>query len=456
MGEILFSMVPEVVEKIETRYRRIVTPIPVPESLPLIETLQQYEPLSMRGQPLVVWDRAEGVNVYDPFGNKWLDMSSGVLVANVGHGRVEVRNAMMDQLEKPLLHNYLFPSAVRADLVKKLAEVAPAGLNKVMLLTTGSEAVECALKLARTWGLNKGGKKKNILIAFEKAFHGRTLGAQSVGGFPELKEWIVNPDPDILHVSFPGDLRCEDRSFALFEKSLQTKGIDPDDIAGVISETYQGGSACFFPETYARTLRTWCDDHGALLIFDEVQSSFGRTGKFFAFEHYGITPDIIACGKGISSCMPLSAVIAGPEIMDVYGPGSMTSTHTGNPVCCAAALATIRLLLDDGLLENAAVVGQRLGNELEKLKHDYPGIIGALHGCGMVYGIHIVKPGSMEPDGELTHRIVDRAVKRGLMLFAPVGIGGATIKICPPLMLDAPGVDDAVLALREAFAYETK
>ena len=455
MGEILFSMVPEAVEKVETEYRRIVTSIPVPESLPLIETLQQYEPLSMRGQPLVVWDRAEGVNVYDSFGNKWLDMSSGVLVANVGHGRIEVRNAMIKQLEKPLLHNYLFPTEVRADLVKRLAAVAPAGLNKVFLSTTGSEAVECALKLARTRGLKKGGKKKNILISFENAFHGRTLGAQSVGGFPELKEWIVNPDPDIQHVPFPGDFRCEDRSFALFEKTLQAQKIDPDDVAGVISETYQGGSAGFFPEAYARALRTWCDAHDALLIFDEVQSSFGRTGKFFAFEHYGITPDIIACGKGISSCMPLSAVIAGSEVMDIYGPGSMTSTHTGNPVCCAAALATIRLLLDDGLLENAAIVGLRLGYELEKLKHEYSSIVGALYGRGMVYGIHIVKPGSMEPDGELTHRIVDRAVKRGLMLFAPVGTGGATIKICPPLMLDAAGVDDAVLALREAFAFET-
>lgn len=164
-------------------------------------------------------------------------------------------------------------------------------------------------KFCSTWGLKKGGKKKNILISFENAFHGRTLGAQSAGGFPELKEWIVNPDPDIHHVPFPDDFRCEDRSFALFEKTLQTKEIDPDDVAGVINETYQGGSGCFFPEMYVRALRTWCDAHGTLLNFDEVQSAFGRTGKFFAFEHYGITPDIIACGKGISSCMPLSAVI---------------------------------------------------------------------------------------------------------------------------------------------------
>ena len=454
MGEILFSMEPEVVDSVETKFRRIVTPIPVPESLPIIEELQRYESLSMGGQPLVVWDRAEGINVYDPYGNKWLDMSSGVLVANVGHGRQEVQDAMMDLIRRPLLHNYLFPCEVRAELVKKLAEISPPGLDKVFLLTTGGEAVECAVKLARTHGLRKGGNKKNVIISFENAFHGRTLAAQLVGGITELKDWIVNPDPDIHQVPFPGDFRLKDKSFSLFERTLKEKGVNPDDVAGVISETYQGSGAWFLPDEYAHKLRKWCDAHGALLIFDEVQSSFGRTGKLFAFEHYGIDPDIIACGKGISSCLPLSAVIASPEIMDMYEPGSMTSTHTGNPFCCAAALASISLLLDGGVLENAASIGKLLGDSLEKLQDDYPDIIGALHGRGMVYGLHIVKKGSTEPDGEMAHRITDRAVKRGLMLFAPVGSGGATIKICPPLIIDKEAVDDGITALRETFEFE--
>jgi 4-aminobutyrate aminotransferase-like enzyme len=424
-------MEPEVVDSVETKFRRIVTPIPVPESLPIIEKLHRYEPLSMGGQPLVVWDRAEGINVYDPYGNKWLDMSSGVLVANVGHGRQEVQDAMVELIRRPLLHNYLFPCEVRAELVKKLAEISPPGLDKVFLLTTGGEAVECAVKLARTNGLRKGGRKKNVIISFENAFHGRTLAAQLVGGIPELKDWIVNPDPDIHQVPFPGDFRLKDKSFSLFERTLKEKGVNPDDIAGVISETYQGSGAWFLP------------DHGALLIFDEVQSSFGRTGKLFAFEHYGIDPDIIACGKGISSCLPLSAVIASAEIMDMYEPGSMTSTHTGNPICCAATVASIDLLLDGGVLENAVSVGKFLGEELKKLKDDYSDVIGALHGRGMVYGLHIVKRGS-----------IDRAVKRGLMLFAPVGSGGATIKICPPLIIDEEAVEDGITALREAFESE--
>jgi len=145
LGEILFSMEPEVVDSVETKFRRIVTPIPVPESLPIIEKLHRYEPLSMGGQPLVVWDRAEGINVYDPYGNKWLDMSSGVLVANVGHGRQEVQDAMMDLIRRPLLHNYLFPCEVRAELVKKLAEISPPGLDKVFLLTTGGRQLNAPL-----------------------------------------------------------------------------------------------------------------------------------------------------------------------------------------------------------------------------------------------------------------------------------------------------------------------
>jgi len=448
-----FDMKPEIVDKVETKYRKIITPVPVPESLPIIAQLQQYEPQSMSGQPLVVWDPAEGVNVYDPFGNKWLDMSSGILVTNIGHGNERVKTAMMEEINRPLLHNYIFPSEIRAKLVKRLVEISPKDLDKIFLLTSGAEAVECAIKLARTYGLQKGGKEKNTIVSFDNAFHGRTLGAQQVGGFPELKEWIINLDTDIHHIPFP-DVRLEDKSFFLFEKILSEKGIRPEGVAGVISETYQGSSASFMPDKYAKQLRKWCDENDVLLIFDEVQSAFGRTGKLFAFEHYGIVPDLIACGKGIASGLPMSAVIGRSDVMNLYGPGSMTSTHTGNPICCAAALATIDVLLEDGVLENVALMAELFLDELKKIKANYPNVIGAIQGRGLVYGIHIVKKGSMDPDGDLAHRITDRAVKKGLMLFAPIGVGGATIKLCPPLIIDAEGIRDAVLALREAFEME--
>ncbi|MBW2057540.1 MAG: aspartate aminotransferase family protein [Deltaproteobacteria bacterium] len=449
-----FSMTPEAVESLETRYRRIVTPIPVPESLGILEELRRFEPRSMTGQPLIIWDRAEGVNVYDPYGNKWLDWSSGVLVTNAGHGRQEIREAMAHQLERPLLHNYCFPSEIRAKLARRLSELAPPGLDKVFLLTTGSEAIECAIKLARTYGLGRGGKKKNVIVSFEKAFHGRTLGSQMVGGIPEGKKWIVNLDPDMCQVPFPGDFRVEDPSFSLFEKTLRQRGIDGDRVAAVISETFQGGGASFFPEGYVKELKAWCETHGALLILDEIQAGFGRTGRMFGFEHYGVVPDLAVFGKGITSCMPLSAVIGPQEIMDLYEPGTMTSTHSGNPVCCAAALANLDLIVGEGLVENAASVGETLGRALGDLKGEFPAVVGAVHGRGMVYGLHMVEKGSKEPDGELAFRIVEKAVQRGLMLFAPVGFGGATIKICPPLTMTEEAVRDGLEALREAFEAE--
>ena len=446
----LFSMQPEVVETFETTYRKIITPIPVPESIPILKELQQYEPRSMSGQPLVIWDKAEGVNIYDRYGNKWLDLSSGVLVANAGHGRKEIQEAMINEIKKPLFHNYCFPSEIRAKLVKRLADISPPGLDKVFLLSTGSEAVECSIKLARTYGQALGGKKKNVIISFEKSFHGRSLGSQMVGGSPGLKAWIVNPDPDIYQVPFPGDFRLEDRSFSLFEKLIEQKGIDGDNVAAVISETYQGGGASFFPQDYIKELKRWCETHKALLILDEIQAAFGRTGKMFGFEHYGIVPDLTVLGKGITSAMPLSAVIGPPGVMDLYEPGAMTSTHSGNPICCAAALANIDVIQEHGLVENAARVGEVIGNEIEGLKEEFSDVIGAVHGRGMVYGMHIIKKGSLEPDGELAFRIVEEAIRKGLMLFAPVGFGGATIKICPPLVIDKDAVKDGIQALRES------
>ncbi len=186
------------------------------------------------------------------------------------------------------------------------------------------------------------------------------------------------------------------------------------------------------------------------MILDEIQAAFGRTGKMFGFEHYGIVPDLTVLGKGITSAMPLSAVIGPPGVMDLYEPGAMTSTHSGNPICCAAALANIDIIQEHGLVENAARVGEVIGNEIEGLKEEFSDVIGAVHGRGMVYGMHIIKKGSLEPDGQLAFRIVEEAIRKGLMLFAPVGFGGATIKICPPLVIDKDAVKDGIQALRES------
>src|SRR6185295_4224832 len=216
---------------VDTKYRKIVTPIPVPDSIPILERLKRFEPEAMGGQPPVVWDRAQGVYVFDRWGNMWLDWSSGVLITNAGHGRKEIVNAIIEQAQKPLLTNYCFPSEIRAALVQRLVELSPAPMDKVFLLTTGSETVECAIKLARTYGIQRAGPEKMGIVSFERAFHGRTLGAQMVGGIPSLKQWIGNLDPAMVQVPFPDGFRTEDTRFEVFEKSLHEQGMKPHQVA---------------------------------------------------------------------------------------------------------------------------------------------------------------------------------------------------------------------------------
>jgi 4-aminobutyrate aminotransferase/(S)-3-amino-2-methylpropionate transaminase len=445
-----FDLTPKTIPPVETPFRRIVTSIPAPASLATLRMLLEYEPVSMTGQPPILWDRAEGFQVSDAYGNMWLDWSSGVVVANAGHGAPEVREAILRQVGAGLLHSYCFPNAARAALVEYLARLAPAPLKKVFLLTTGSEATECAVKLARTHGQKVGGPGKLAVVSFERAFHGRTLGAQMVGGVPEQKAWIGNLDPDMHQVPFPDGFRTKDTSFDLFLHTLERRGVRPDRVAGVMLETFQGGGASFAPPAYIQALAGWCRDHRALLIFDEIQAGFGRTGKLFGFEHYGVVPDLFCCGKGISSSLPLSAVIGRPDVLDLYGPAEMTSTHTGNPVCAAAALASVRKVVEGGLIENARVMGEILLGGLEAIRGRCPTIVGAVHGRGLVAGLHMVRAGGTEPDGDLAFAIVEKAVQKGLLLFAPVGFGGGTVKIAPPLTITEAAIRDGLVALREA------
>ncbi|MGQ9629339.1 MAG: aspartate aminotransferase family protein [bacterium] len=445
-----FNAEPRDVPKVETKYRRIVTKLPVPESLEIIGALRKYEPISMSGQPLVVWDRAEGIQVYDKYGNMWLDWSCGVLITNVGHGRKEIRDAIKRVADHGLLANYCFPSEIRAKLVKKLVEVSPPGIDKAFILTTGSETMENAIKCARAYGIQQGGRRKHIIVSFERAFHGRTLGAQMIGGFPKLKEWIVNLDPGMVQVPFPDGFRTPNTSFSLFEESLAKLGVAPEDVAGVIAETYQGGGASFAPAEYMQALRKWCDRYGAILAFDEVQAGFGRTGKYWGFEHYGIVPDLICCGKGISSSLPLSAVLGKSKIMNIFPPGSMTSTHSGSPVPAAATLASLEILEREKLVENSARMGEVLMRGLMKIRDKFGNRIGAVHGKGLVAGLHMVKPGSIEPDGDLAFEIVEKCYEKGLLMFAPVGYGGATVKIAPPLCINKEALEEGLMVIEEA------
>jgi 4-aminobutyrate aminotransferase / (S)-3-amino-2-methylpropionate transaminase / 5-aminovalerate transaminase len=444
-----YSLTPKAVPRIETKYRRIVTEIPAPDSISSIEKLHCFEPIAMRGQPPILWDHAEGFQVFDKSGNCWIDWSSGVLITNAGHGRQEIIDAIVRQAQSKLLTNYCFPNEVRAELVERLAGLMPEPLKKVFLLTTGSETVECAIKLCRTHGVKVGGRAKNVIVSYDKSFHGRTLGSQQAGGIPSLKEWIVNMDKGFVQVPFPDGFRTPDTSFDYFQKCLNELGVAAANVAGVILETYQGGSASFAPPEYMQALRKWCDGHKVLLVLDEVQAGFGRTGTLWGFEHYGIVPDIATFGKGISSSLPIAAVIGRPDVMDLHPSGSMTSTHTGNPICCAAALASINVVVKENLAGNSRAMGQILHARLHKMKDHIPQF-GFVDGKGLVAGVACVRPGTKEPDGDLAWRIVEKSIERGVLMFSPVGLGGGTVKICPPLVINEPALNESLDAFEDA------
>jgi 4-aminobutyrate aminotransferase-like enzyme len=449
-----YPITPVEVPQIKTQFRTIVGPIPHPKMSAIMEALRLVEPWCMEGQPPIMWDRAEGTSVYDAYGNKWIDLSSGVLIANAGHGRKEIVDAIVAQAKRPLLTTYCFPHAARAELVALLQKQAPRPDDKVMLLSTGSEANELCVKLSREKA-RRLGRKNNVFVTFANAFHGRTMGSQLAGGNASQKDWMGYTDEHFLNVPFPDGVRCkpEENDFAAFEKALAQKNISPERVCGVMSETYQGGNSAFAPPEYIQKLRAWCDKHEVVLIMDEVQAGFGRTGKFWGFEHYGIKPDLISCGKGISGSLPLSAVIGRKEILDQFGPGSMTSTHSGNAVCCAAALASLKLILKENLVERAAKTGAFLQETAAKIQKRFKDVILAHQGKGLVASLQCVKAGSTEPDDKLAFQVVGRTVQSGVMLFAPVGPGGASVKIAPPLIISQEALAEALSVIEESFAY---
>lgn len=451
MAYMQFGMTPKMTERIHTKFRIIATDIPVPESIELLTDLRKYEPVSMGGQPPVVWENAEEFTVKDPYGNKWIDFSSGVLVANCGHLPVEMKEALIDQINSGLIFSYCFPNKPRAALVKKLVEIAPVGLDKVFLVTTGAEATENAIKLAKTWGRHSAGPEKNVIVTFNNAFHGRTMGSQLAGGIPALKDWIGELDKTFVNVPFPDGYRFEDTGFDVFLNTLKEKGITRKRVCAVMIESYQGGIAGFYPVEYIQKLRQWCDDAGALFIDDEVQAGFGRTGKLFTIEHYGVNPDIICCGKGLSGGLPIAAVIGKSKFMDLYGPGEMTSTHSGHPLSCRAALTSIGIIEKKNLVANSAKMGEILHARLSDFQKQHSDIIGRVNGKGLLAALLIVEKGTKNPDHLLAFTIVEKCVQKGVMLYAPLGPGGGTIKINPPLVITEEALLEGLDAFTEAF-----
>jgi len=402
----------------------------------------------MAGQPPVVWHRAEDFTVSDKWGNRWIDWSSCVLVANAGHGRPEIREALKKVLDQGLMASYVFVHEQRAELCGLLRSLAPdPGGYRVFLLSTGSEATENAIKLARTYALTKYGSWRNRIVSFKNAFHGRTMGAQLAGGMDGQKAWLGVPHPAFVQVPFPDGYKTADTGFEVFLSSLAAHGISPGDIAAVMTESYQGVGPDFLPDDYARELEAFCREHDIVTIFDEVQSGFGRTGKMFCYEHYGVKPDLICCGKGISSSLPLAAVMGRADIMELYPPGSMTSTHSASPLPVAAGIANLKIIRSEDLAGRAARMERILLPRLAEVQARHPSRLGCLHGRGLVAGIQVVKPGTRIPDPDTALAINVASLRRGVLMFAPVGIAGECLKIAPPLTI----AEDALVESAEAF-----
>ncbi len=427
------------------------TALPGPKAQAYLEASRRYEPRGMSEQVPLVWQRAEGVWVEDVDGNVFLDLTSGVLVANVGHSHPELVAAMRDQADK-VVNAYDFLNTYRPALAQKLVEITPPNLDKAFILTTGSEATEAAIKVARKY------TGKAEIVAFHGAFHGRTMGALSLGG---KRSGAGNRGfgpylPGIVHAPFPYEYRCTwchggGCSLSCFDYFQEVIDCETEhNIAAVITETYQGGAGSIIPPvSWMQSLERWCHDHEVLLIIDEVQASFGRTGRLFGFEHYGITPNLLCLGKGISSGLPVAALLGESRIMDSLSPGTMSSTHGGNAFCARTALVNIEIILRDRLWENAARVGSYLLDSFKELQRSHSWI-GDVRGQGLVLGIELVRPGTKEPDAALTEAFVQAAFQRGLLLIAPIGMHGNVIRVAPPLVITQREAETAMKIVADA------
>lgn len=443
--EYMFNKVPKEVSKIKTKNRTICTKIPVPESMEIIERSIKYEPWSMNNQLYAVWDKAVDYQIFDKWGNIWIDFSSGIFVTNTGHGNKSMLEALQKMIDKPMLSSYYYYLEERSLLAEQLIKMSPPNMDKVFLLTTGAETTECALKLCRMHG-RKIREDKIGMIAFGGSFHGKTVGAQTMSGKPAAQQWIGNLDPCIYHLECPTNafenmeqIYDEEMGRKLFEqdiRKLEKSGVDLDTIAGAVFEPYQGWAALFYPIGYIKALREFLTARKALLVSDEVQAGFGRTGKLFGYEYYEVEVDIICCGKAISGALPLSAVLSRTEIIDVDG--SLNSTHGGSPLPCATTRANLIFLEENNLVDEAKRKELILRQKFQEMKMKFPERIVAIHGMGLAFAAVVVKPGTLDLDVELVDKVIERAFEKGLMSIRTMT---GTIKVGPPLTIP----DDALI-----------
>jgi 4-aminobutyrate aminotransferase len=427
-------------------YPKIVVPPPGPRAQEVVRRDEAWtSPCYIKEYPLVV-ERGRGPMVQDVDGNRFLDFMAGIAVSATGYGHPAVVAAVKEAADR-FLHicgsDFYYESM--ATLCERLARSAPGDARKRVFLTnSGTEAVEAAIKLARY------ATRRTAIIAFRGAFHGRSTGAVTLTSSKARQHAGFGPLlPDVHHVPYAyryrcgfcaGKAECTRACLATIEHELFARHLDPADVAAIFVEPIQGeGGYVVPPDGWLRDLRELCDRHGILLVADEVQSGVGRTGRMWACEHEGVEPDILLTAKGLGSGMPIGALIA-KESISTWESGAHGSTFGGNPVCCAAALATLDLV-ENGLAANAATMGTRLLAGLRRLEEKYA-CIGEVRGRGLMVGVELVKDRSTrEAAPQLLRDLVQGAFRRGLLLL---GAGKSTLRLAPPLIVDDYDVDTAL------------
>lgn len=432
--------------------------LPGPKARALIKRDSSViSPSYARGVPFVM-HHGHGTQVWDVDGNRFLDFAAGIAVVATGHSHPEVVKAIQQQAEQFLHISSDFYHSKWIELGEKLDEIAPFEEAAVSFMTnSGTEAVETAIKLAR---YHTG---RSNFIGFTGAFHGRTMGAVTfTASKPTYHRGFYPLMPGVVHAPFPNPYRPilerhsgEDYGETVvryIEDEILGHILPPDEVAGVLVETIQGeGGYIVPPPGFFPSLRDLCDKHDILLIVDEVQSGIGRTGKWWAIEHFEVEPDIVTAAKGIASGLPLGAAIARKSVMD-WPRGAHGNTYGGNPISCAAALATMELV-EREYMQNAAEVGQYTQDALHEIMARHPSI-GDVRGLGLMIGVEFVKDRkSKYPAEELRDRVADLAFERGLILL---GCGKSVIRLAPPLSVSKSEIDEGLTILEEAIRLAEK
>ena len=418
-------------------------PAPLPDA--------HISPVWTRFTPIVA-ERAEGACVYDRDGTRYLDFTCGIGVTNTGHCHPKVVRAIQEQAAK-LLHgqvNIVFHWPL-LELAEELRTIVPASLDCFFFSNSGAEAVEGAVKLAR-----HATGKPNVIV-FQGSFHGRTALTMALTTSKTVYRAGYQPLPGGVFVApYPYAYRHgwspeETEAFCLRELEFLLKTqTAPSETAAILVEPVLGEGGYVVPMPgYLKGLRRVCDEHGILLIADEIQSGFGRTGKWFAIEYFGVVPDVMVLAKGLASGLPLSGVAARRELMERWVPGSHGGTYGGNAVACAAAVATIRVVQEEGLLENATRMGTYLMERLWELQADFP-VIGDVRGLGLMIGAECTAPNGI-PAIDLAKAVVKGCLERQLLLLT-CGPWNNTVRWIPPLVVTSEQVEEALAAFKDALA----